>query len=116
MTNYIQATCLACCVSIRFGSTLLQHTGDNTQDRILRQPITTQHYYSNFDHFHQLLLISAYIHHHPWLIFYYTCCRPDNNRSTAGRAGNQVTKQVKRRYKNPGKMGGTLAVDMLVDV
>jgi len=83
--------------AIRFGSTLLQHTRDNAQGRILRQPIITQHHYSNFDHFHQSLPISAYIHYYPQPIFYYVRCRLDGNQTTAGRASNWVTKQIKRR-------------------
>jgi len=38
--------------AIKFGSTLLQYTEDNAQGRISRQPITTQHHYSNFNHFY----------------------------------------------------------------
>ena len=48
---HVLATCIcplnttATIDSIRFGSTLLQYTGDNAQGRIPRQLITTQYYY-----------------------------------------------------------------------
>ena len=67
---------------------LLQYTGDNAQGRIPRQLIIIQHHYSNFNYFHQILPISAYIHHYSWPIFYYTCCRLDNNWTVVGRASN----------------------------